>query len=72
MDLTSLPIDQLIQNGIFACLFIWLLVNQQKDSKEREQQLIQQVNKQNEAMEKIVVSLERLEQQVSNLKGDVK
>ncbi|MED4374306.1 BhlA/UviB family holin-like peptide [Schinkia azotoformans] len=72
MDLTSLPIDQLIQNGIFACLFIWLLVNQQKDSKTREEKLNSQIDKQNEQMGRIVLSLERLEQQISNLKGDVK
>ena len=72
MDITSLPIDQLIQNGIFACLFIWLLVNQQKDSKEREQQLITQIDKQNQAQDRIVQAIERLENQISNLKGDVK
>ncbi|APH05859.1 BhlA/UviB family holin-like peptide [Bacillus weihaiensis] len=72
MDITTVPIDQLVSNGIFACLFIWLLVNQQKDSREREQRLTAQINKQNEAQEKIVQSLERLEMQITNLKEEVK
>lgn len=70
MDLTTIPIDQLVSNGIFACLFIWLLVNQQKDSREREQRLTTQIEKQNIAQEKIVASLERLEAQIQNLKED--
>jgi len=68
MDLTSIPIDQLVSNGIFAVLFIWLLVNQQKDSRERESRLTSQIEKQNEAQDRIVQSLERLETQISQLK----
>ncbi|PAE12460.1 holin [Niallia circulans] len=70
MDLTSIPIDQLVSNGIFAVLFIWLLVNQQKDSRERESRLTTQIEKQNEAQDRIVQSLERLETQISQLKED--
>lgn len=70
MDLTSIPIDQLVSNGIFAVLFIWLLVNQQKDSRERESRLTSQIEKQNEAQDRIVQSLERLETQISQLKED--
>lgn len=68
MDLTSIPVDQLVSNGIFAVLFIWLLVNQQKDSRERESRLTTQIEKQNEAQDRIVQSLERLETQISQLK----
>ena len=68
MDITQIPLDQLVSNGIFASLFIWLLVNQQKDSKEREQRLTQQIDKQNEQQDRIVQSLERLETQIQNLK----
>ncbi|MEQ2466168.1 BhlA/UviB family holin-like peptide [Niallia hominis] len=68
MDLTSIPIDQLVSNGIFAVLFIWLLVNQQKDSRDRESRLTTQIEKQNEAQDRIVQSLERLETQISQLK----
>lgn len=70
MDLTSIPVDQLVSNGIFAVLFIWLLVNQQKDSRERESRLTTQIEKQNEAQDRIVQSLERLETQISQLKED--
>lgn len=68
MDLTSIPFDQFASQGLFAILFIWLLVNQQKDSKEREQRLSAQIDKQNAAQDKIVQSLERLESQIQNLK----
>jgi len=70
MDISAIPIDQFLSNGIFACLFIWLLVNQQKDSKERESKLTTQIDKQNEQMGRIVQSLERLEQQITSMKGE--
>lgn len=69
MDISQLPLDQLISNGVFACLFVWLLIDTRKESKARETQLIAQIEKQNIAQEKIVASLERLETQIQNLKG---
>ena len=72
MDLSSVPLDSWLQQGIFACLFVWLLYTTNKQGLEREQRLSEQIDKQNAAQEKIVLSLQALEQQISNLKGESK
>lgn len=68
MDISQVPIDTWLSNGIFALLFVWLLFDTRKEAKAREEKLSQQIDKQNESMEKIVISLQGLEQQISNLK----
>ena len=68
MDLSTIPVEMWMSQGLFAVLFIWLLTDTRKESKAREEKLTLQIEKQNESQEKIVLSLERLEQQISNLK----
>lgn len=70
MDLTQIPLDIWISQGVFAILFIWLLIDTRKEAKNREDKLSVQIDKQNESMGRIVQSLERLEQQISSLKED--
>jgi len=70
MDLSQLPIELWISQGIFCILFIWLFMDTRKESKQREQKLSEQIDKQNIAQEKIVLSLQALEHQISNMKGD--
>lgn len=72
MDLTQIPIELWLTQGIFCLLFIWLFIDTRKESKEREQRLSAQIDKQNTAQEKIVLSLQGLEHQITNLKGDNK
>ncbi|WP_366162625.1 BhlA/UviB family holin-like peptide [Bacillus infantis] len=68
MDLATIPVEQVISNGIFAILFVWLLLDTRKEAKVREEKLIGQIEKQNANMDRIVLSIERLEQKVSTLK----
>lgn len=68
MDLTSIPIEQFAQQGIFALLFVWLLIDTRKEAKVREDKLTAQIEKQNEAQDRIVQAIERLENQITNLK----
>ena len=68
LDLTTIPLDQFAQQGIFALLFVWLLFDTRKEAKTREDKLTLQIEKQNEAQDRIVQSLERLETQIQNLK----
>ena len=68
MDLTSIPIEQFAQQGIFALLFVWLLIDTRKEAKVREDKLTAQIVKQNEAQDRIVQAIERLENQITNLK----
>lgn len=37
--------EVVLQNGIFACLFVWLLFYQIKDSSSREKKYIDIINK---------------------------
>ena len=67
MDLTSIPIEQFVSNGVFALLFVWLLIDTRKESKEREQKLIEQIEKQNEAQERIVQAIERIEKKIEKM-----
>lgn len=70
MDLTQIPIDLWVSQGVFAILFVYLLLDTRKESKVREEKLSSQIDKQNEAQEKIVLSLQALEQQITSLKED--
>ncbi|MFV2046885.1 holin [Bacillus sp. UMB0899] len=70
MDLTQIPVDVWLSQGLFALLFVWLLIDTRKEAKVREDKLTAQIEKQNIAQEKIVQSLERLEMQISQLKED--
>lgn len=67
MDLTSIPIEQFLSNGVFAILFVWLLSDTRKEAKEREQKLLQQIEKQNEAQERIVQAIERIEKKIEKM-----
>lgn len=70
MDLTQVPLELWISQGIFCLLFVYLFYDTRKEAKQREERLSAQIDKQNEAQSKIVQSLERLEHQISNLKGE--
>lgn len=70
MDLTQVPIDVWLSQGIFALLFVWLLIDTRKEAKAREDKLSAQIDKQNEQMGRIVQSLERLETQITSLKEE--
>lgn len=70
MDITQMPFDVWLSQGLFALLFVWLLLDTRKEAKAREDKLTSQIDKQNEQMGRIVQSLERLEQQISNLRKE--
>lgn len=70
MDLSQIPIELWLSQGVFCLLFVWLFADTRKEAKTREERLSAQIDRQNEAQTKIVQSLERLESQISNLKGE--
>ncbi|WP_269765894.1 BhlA/UviB family holin-like peptide [Domibacillus aminovorans] len=55
---------------MFCALFVWLLQFQMTESKERENKLTVQIDKQNETQDKIVSSLERLEKDIMDIKNN--
>lgn len=67
MDIPSIPIEQFVSNGVFAVLFVWLLHDTRKESKEREQKLVEQIEKQNVAQQRIVEAIERIEQKIEKM-----
>ena len=67
MDISSIPIEHFVSNGVFAVLFVWLLVDTRKESKQREEKLLSQIERQNEAQERIVQAIERIEQKIEKL-----
>jgi BhlA holin family len=69
MDLSAIPMDTWIGQGIFCVLFVWMLLTTMKESKQREDKLLAQIEKQNAAQEKIVSSLERMEIQIQEIKN---
>ncbi|MBL5769287.1 BhlA/UviB family holin-like peptide [Heyndrickxia sporothermodurans] len=68
MDLSSIPFDTWLGQGIFCLLFVWLLFDTRKEAKAREDKLSAQIDKQNIAQEKIVLSLQRMETQIEEIK----
>ncbi|GAA0432683.1 hypothetical protein GCM10008983_06620 [Lentibacillus halophilus] len=71
--LTQIPIETWMSQGVFAVLFVFLLLDTRKEAKKREDKLNEQINNQNQVQGKIVQTLERLETKISSLtnnKGD--
>lgn len=68
MDLQSLP-PEILAQGVFAILFVWLLRFVMTEAKEREAKLYEQIERQNETQDKIVKSLIRLEKDVAEIKN---
>jgi chromosome segregation ATPase len=79
MDLTTIPLDEIINNGIFAFLFVWLLYHQQKDSKSREEKLMNHLTKTTETldvlskrMENVNVKVHKIDNRLNKFEEDVK
>ncbi|WP_041274383.1 BhlA/UviB family holin-like peptide [Desulforamulus reducens] len=61
MDILNADTMQLIvSQGIFAVLFVWLLYDTRKESKIREELLMQQISKSEEAHNAIIRAIEHL------------
>ena len=61
MDILNADTMQLIvSQGIFAVLFVWLLYDTRKESKIREELLMQQISKSEEAHNAIIRAIENL------------
>ncbi|WP_427124766.1 BhlA/UviB family holin-like peptide [Priestia megaterium] len=63
MDQTIL--DMLIKQGGYAALFIWLFFKTMKDSKDREERLMNHV-------ERTTDTLKQIEQSVSGMQEEIK
>jgi len=61
MDLLSPDIMQMIlSQGVFAILFIWLLISERKDSQTREEKLMVQLEKNSAVYENVIQAVNSL------------
>lgn len=67
MDITAIPIEQWLQQGIFALLFVWLLFNQQKDSKAREERLMEHLTKTTTTLDTLSKRMENVSTKVDHI-----
>lgn len=67
VDLTQIPIDMWLSQGIFAVLFIWLLIQQQKDSKQREERLMNHVEKTTDTLDGLSNRMENVNTKVDSI-----
>jgi len=74
LDLASMPLDLWLSQGVFAVLFVWLLMDTRKESRNREDRLNKQIDNQNQVQNKIAQTLNRMEIKISNItkKGEDK
>jgi hypothetical protein len=57
---TNTIVEMVMNQGVFAALFIWLFFTYQKESRDREERLMSIVDKQSEKLESISVTLEKI------------
>ena len=61
MDLLSPEIAQMIlSQGVFAVLFVWLLISERKDSQTREEKLMVQLEKNSAVYENVIQAVNSL------------
>lgn len=63
--------EMIIQNGVFAGLFVWLLFDSKKDSKNREERLLNHIERQGEALDKVTDTIERMDIRLSRIEEKV-
>lgn len=60
MDLNAELINQVLGQGIFAVLFVWLLMGERKNSQAREDKLMAQLEKSNDVYENVIDAVNKL------------
>ncbi|GBF32253.1 hypothetical protein DCCM_0446 [Desulfocucumis palustris] len=53
MDFSQELIKVAVSNGVFCLLFVWLMINERRDSKSREDKLVQQLENNTEAVKSL-------------------
>ena len=65
MELTSPEVlKMIISQGIFAVLFVYMLLTERKDSKEREEKLMVQLEKSNDVYENVIDAVNSLKETI--------
>ena len=64
--------DMLMNTGVFAVMFGWLFWDTRKEAKNREDRLMNHIEKQEEALDKVTDTIERMDIRLSNIEDKVK
>ena len=70
IDLNSIG-QMLIDNGVFAVLFGWLFFDTRKEAKNREERLLDHIERQGEALDKVTDTIERMDIRLSYIEQKV-
>lgn len=68
MDIEKSIFDQVVTNGVFACLFVWLLFQVMRNNKIREEKYQDTINKLGNAL----YVLEEIKHDTNELKESIK
>lgn len=67
MDLAQIPIDLWLSQGVFAILFIWLFLDTRKESKDREERLMQHLSRTTATLEILSNRMESVDGKVNSI-----
>ncbi|AFM40992.1 Protein of unknown function (DUF2762) [Desulfosporosinus acidiphilus SJ4] len=68
MDLNAELINQVLGQGIFAVLFVWLLMSERKSSQAREDKLMLQLEKSNDVYTNVIEAVDALKDTIMKQK----
>ncbi|WP_255283563.1 BhlA/UviB family holin-like peptide [Priestia megaterium] len=63
--------DILVQNGIFAVLFGWLFWDTRKEAKVREEKLMNHIEKQGDALDRITDTMGKMDVRLTHIEGEL-
>ncbi|CDX03339.1 Protein of unknown function (DUF2762) [Desulfitobacterium hafniense] len=64
MDLSAELVNQVLGQGIFAVLFVWLLMSERKNSQAREDKLMLQLEKSNDVYTNVIEAVDALKETI--------
>lgn len=70
IDLSSIG-QMLMDNGIFAVGFGWLFWDTRKETKSREDRLINHIEKQGESLDRITDTMEKMDVRLTHIESKV-
>ena len=70
IDLNSIG-QMLVDNGVFAVLFGWLFFDTRRESKNREERLLDHIDRQGQALDKVTDTIERMDVRLSHIEQKV-
>jgi len=64
MELNAEMLKLIVSQGIFAVLFVYMLLTERKDNKERENKLMLQLEKSNNVYENVIEAVNSLKETI--------